>query len=51
MGVITPWISKRIQELLGDEDEVIVNFITSGLEKPRDGKLDPRKLQIDITGI
>ena len=37
--VMLPWIAKRVTELLGVEDEVLINFIVSLLEgKVRDGE-------------
>jgi serine/arginine repetitive matrix protein 1 len=33
MDVIRPWIANRVTELLGFEDEVLINFINSLLEK------------------
>ena len=37
--VMLPWIAKRVTELLGVEDEVLINFIVSLLEgKVGDGE-------------
>ena len=37
--VMLPWIAKRVTELLGVEDEVLINFIFSLLDgKVRDGE-------------
>jgi len=36
---------------LGDEDELLINFIISALEQPTEKGLDPRKMQIDLTGF
>lgn len=33
MDVMRPWIAKRVTELLGFEDEVLINFIYSLLEE------------------
>lgn len=33
MDVIKPWIAKRVTELIGFEDEVLINFIYSLLER------------------
>lgn len=33
MDVMRPWIANRVTELLGFEDEVLINFISSLLEK------------------
>lgn len=32
MDVIKPWIARRVTELLGFEDEVLINFIYGLLE-------------------
>lgn len=32
MDVMRPWIAKRVTELIGFEDEVLINFIYSLLE-------------------
>ncbi|KAG2541829.1 hypothetical protein PVAP13_9NG703500 [Panicum virgatum] len=48
MDVMKPWIAKRVTELLGFEDEVLINFIYGLLEeKAADGK----KIQIQLTGF
>lgn len=39
MDVMKPWIAKRVTELIGFEDEVLINFIYSLLE---------RKVDVDI---
>jgi len=51
LTVINPWIHRKIVEYLGDEDELLINFIISALEQPLEKGLDPRKLQIDLTGF
>lgn len=33
MDVMKPWIAKRVTELIGFEDEVLINFIYSLLER------------------
>uniref|UniRef100_A0A0E0NT73 PWI domain-containing protein n=1 Tax=Oryza rufipogon TaxID=4529 RepID=A0A0E0NT73_ORYRU len=48
MDVMKPWIATRVTELLGFEDEVLINFIYGLLEeKEADGK----KIQIQLTGF
>jgi len=46
--VIKPWITKRVTEYLGFEDEVVINLIFNMLEKP---PVDPKDLQINLTGF
>ncbi|XP_020108108.1 serine/arginine repetitive matrix protein 1 isoform X2 [Ananas comosus] len=48
MDVIRPWIATRVTELLGFEDEVLINFIYGLL----DGKeIDGKQIQIQLTGF
>ncbi|CAG0917402.1 unnamed protein product [Notodromas monacha] len=48
LDVVKPWITSRITELLGSEDEVVVSYIFNQLEE----KLpDPRLMQINVTGF
>ncbi|KAG8096596.1 hypothetical protein GUJ93_ZPchr0013g36903 [Zizania palustris] len=48
MDVMKPWIAARATELIGFEDEVLINFIYGLLEeKVADGK----KIQIQLTGF
>ncbi|KAI9299092.1 PWI domain-containing protein [Neoconidiobolus thromboides FSU 785] len=48
MTVIKSWISKRVTEILGFEDEVVIGFIFGLLEEE---KVDPKRSQINITGF
>ncbi|KAI8979145.1 PWI domain-containing protein [Mycotypha africana] len=48
LDVIRPWISNRITELLGFEDEVVVDYASSLLEEE---DLDPKRMQINLTGF
>ncbi|XP_031487782.1 uncharacterized protein LOC116255848 isoform X2 [Nymphaea colorata] len=48
LDVIRPWIANRVTELLGFEDEVLINFIFGLL----DGKdVDGKQIQIQLTGF
>ncbi|XP_031253978.1 serine/arginine repetitive matrix protein 1 isoform X2 [Pistacia vera] len=48
MDVIRPWIANRVTELLGFEDEVLINFIYGLL----DGKeVNGKQVQISLTGF
>jgi serine/arginine repetitive matrix protein 1 len=33
LDVIKPWITKRLQELLGVEDDVVIEFVFNQLEE------------------
>ncbi|KAK7261514.1 hypothetical protein RIF29_27828 [Crotalaria pallida] len=48
MDVIKPWITRRVTELLGFEDEVLINFI-HGLLDVKD--VNGKEVQIQITGF
>ncbi|KAK2642410.1 hypothetical protein Ddye_024173 [Dipteronia dyeriana] len=48
MDVVKPWIATRVTELLGFEDEVLINFIYGLL----DGKVvNGKEIQISLTGF
>ncbi|KAL3625771.1 hypothetical protein CASFOL_030300 [Castilleja foliolosa] len=48
MDVMRPWIAKRVTELIGFEDEVLINFIYGLLE----GKaVNGKQIQISLTGF
>ncbi|KAJ1900775.1 Serine/arginine repetitive matrix protein 1, partial [Coemansia sp. IMI 209127] len=46
---IKPWISERIKELLGLEDEVLYEFIVNMLEESPTP--DPKLMQVNLTGF
>ena len=47
LGTVKPWITQRVSEILGFEDDVVIEFIFNQLDiKHPDG----RKLQINLTG-
>eukprot|EP01097_Dermamoeba_algensis_P004678 TRINITY_DN3017_c0_g3_i1.p1 TRINITY_DN3017_c0_g3~~TRINITY_DN3017_c0_g3_i1.p1 ORF type:complete len:158 (-),score=32.04 TRINITY_DN3017_c0_g3_i1:662-1081(-) len=45
---IKPWITKRVTDLLGLEDDVLINYIFSMLEEQ---PLCPKSMQINLTGF
>ncbi|XP_011035260.1 PREDICTED: serine/arginine repetitive matrix protein 1 isoform X2 [Populus euphratica] len=48
MDIIKPWIANRVTELLGFEDEVLINFVYGLL----DGKeVNGKEVQISLTGF
>lgn len=49
MQVMRPWIAERVEQLLGFEDDVLVEFVSDHLENERFP--DPRKMQISLTGF
>lgn len=48
-AAVTPWIEKRVTELLGVEDDVLNGYIAEQLVGQT--KVDPRELQINLTGF
>ncbi|WBW74561.1 splicing coactivator Srm160 [Schizosaccharomyces osmophilus] len=59
--VLKPWIANRLIELIGFEDEVVIDFVYSMLEEAveaskntdshNESALDPKKVQINLTGF
>ena len=45
------WIEKRLIELMGMEDDIVINFAISLLEDSEKDTLCPKKLQISLTGF
>lgn len=50
LKVINGWIERRVTEILGFEDEFLVNYTMSLLEgdKSKDNLLDPKHIQIQL---
>ncbi|KAM0862412.1 hypothetical protein ACQ4PT_045294 [Festuca glaucescens] len=48
MDVMKPWIATRVTELLGFEDEVLINFIYGLLDVK---EVDGKHIQIQLTGF
>ncbi|KAM3229498.1 hypothetical protein ACQJBY_060385 [Aegilops geniculata] len=48
MDVMKPWIATRVTELLGFEDEVLINFIYGLLDAK---EVDGKYIQIQLTGF
>lgn len=53
MDVLAPWIRKRITELMGIEDDIVIEYCISHLteELPPGKKLCPKTLQMNLTGF
>jgi len=49
LPVIKPWIAEKVVELLGFEDDILVDFVFGMLEK--DQFPCPKTMQINITGF
>ncbi|MQL90235.1 hypothetical protein Taro_022822 [Colocasia esculenta] len=48
MDVMKPWIARRVTELLGFEDEVLINFVYGLLDAK---EVDGKQIQIQLTGF
>ncbi|CAE8655859.1 unnamed protein product [Polarella glacialis] len=51
MDVMKPWIAKRITELLGFEDDIVVDYCVALLQDPPEKGLDARMVQVNLTGF
>ncbi|KAG1826653.1 hypothetical protein EV424DRAFT_1345436 [Suillus variegatus] len=51
LNVIRPWIAKKVTELVGFEDEVVVEYAMGLLDDPNHTTPDPKKMQINLTGF
>ncbi|GAA6062831.1 hypothetical protein JCM10212_002469 [Sporobolomyces blumeae] len=51
IAVMKPWIAKKVIELLGFEDDVLIEYINSLLEDPDQPIIDAKNLQILLTGF
>ncbi|KAG6854504.1 hypothetical protein C0991_006106 [Blastosporella zonata] len=51
IAVIRPWIAKKIVELVGFEDEVVIEYAMGLLEDQQQPTPDPKKMQINLTGF
>ncbi|GAA5928407.1 PWI domain-containing protein [Sporobolomyces koalae] len=49
--VMKPWIAKKVIELLGFEDDVLIEYINSLLEDQDNPVIDAKNLQILLTGF
>merc|ERR1719422_1680525 len=51
MDVMRPWIAQRITELLGFEDDIVVEYCVTHLVEKHEKGLDPKLLQVNMTGF
>lgn len=49
--VLRPWIAKEISTYLGMEDDVVIEYVYSLLEEKSLSGIDPRRMQIKLTGF
>jgi hypothetical protein len=55
IDVIKSWVKRRIEDMIGDDDDVVVNMTLSLLDQDHqmgqsDKKLDPKDMQVYLTG-
>ncbi|CAO1621360.1 unnamed protein product [Sympodiomycopsis kandeliae] len=52
LQVLKPWIENKLQELLGFEDDVVVEYVMGQLESEENQPFpDPRKMQVSLLGF
>ncbi|KAI0034658.1 PWI domain-containing protein [Vararia minispora EC-137] len=51
LEVLRPWVAKKVVELLGMEDELVVEYAMGLLEDESQPTPDPRRMQINLTGF
>lgn len=49
--VVNQWVTERLTQLLGFEDDIVVSMAINLLEPKVDERLDPRQLQVALTGF
>ncbi|MCO5565454.1 hypothetical protein L7F22_019127 [Adiantum nelumboides] len=54
LEVIRPWITEKVEEILGFEDDVVVEYVNGMLQEEGSNNvthLDPKKMQLSLTGF
>ena len=53
MDVLKLWIERRIIELMGQEDEIVILFAIEQIMEAKENKTElcPKKMQITLTGF
>ena len=51
--MLTPWIEHRCTKLMGQNDEIVISYVTSHMEQEKNdsGFLCPKKMQVYLTGF
>ncbi|KAJ1495523.1 PWI domain-containing protein [Baffinella frigidus] len=49
IDVMRPWVTKKVIQYVGFEDDIIINMVMAEMEK--DNNPDPRLMQINLTGF
>ena len=45
------WIAERIEQILGFDDEIVINLAIAELERDSEKGVCPKKMQINLTGF
>lgn len=48
LDVVKPWITAKLNEILGIEDDVVIEYVFSQLEEKT---INPKVMQINLTGF
>lgn len=48
LDVLKPWITAKLNDILGLEDDVVIEYVFSQLEEK---SLNPKVMQINLTGF
>ena len=51
MNVIEKWINDKVEEILGFEDEIVVNLAVAELTTDQENGICPKKIQLNLTGF
>jgi len=51
LSVMKPWIAKKVIDLLGFEDEVVIEYVSGLLEDPNEPVVDGKKMYISLLGF
>ena len=51
IDVLRPWVTKKVCQYVGMEDDIIINMVMAELENADDENADPRRIQINVTGF
>ena len=51
MSVIEKWIEDKIEDILGFDDEIVVNLAVAELTKKNEKGICPKRIQLNLTGF
>jgi len=47
---IKMWVERRVTEILGFEDDIVIGIINAQLEEPVEDKVDPKSIHLQLLG-